>query len=173
MKTLLQYRRFGSHQRVLLPLLMVIGLSSWTIAGDFGPAAGNAWSATGSMQDERWWFTMTTLMNGKVLAAAGYSYETYDLATAELYDSTTGTWSPTGSLRNARFSHTATLLRDGRVIVAGGYNGLESMRSVEIYDPSRGRWARTGSLNLGREERMAFLLRDGRVRVAGGYAYTS
>ena len=56
------------------------------------------------MQDERWWFTMTTLLNGKVLAAAGYSYETYDLASAELYNPTTGTWSPTGSMRNARFS---------------------------------------------------------------------
>src|SRR5438477_10220973 len=173
MKNLAICHRLGSDPRILLPLLMVSVMSSSGAAGESASVSAGAWSATGSMQDERWWFTMTTLLNGKVLAAAGYSYETYDLATAELYDSTTGTWSPTGSLRNARFSHTATLLLDGRVIVAGGYNGLESMRSVEIYDPSRGRWARTGSLNLGREERMAFLLRDGRVRVAGGYAYTS
>jgi hypothetical protein len=29
------------------------------------------------MQDDRWWFTLTTLSDGKVLAAAGYSYETF------------------------------------------------------------------------------------------------
>jgi len=114
---------------------------------------------------------MTTLLNGKVLAAAGYSYETYDLASAELYDRTTGAWSPTGSLRNARFSHTATLLLDGRVVVAGGYNGDISMTSTEIYVPNRGRWIRTGSLNIGREEHMATLLQDGKVLVTGGSGF--
>jgi N-acetylneuraminic acid mutarotase len=99
----------------------------------------------------------------------GYSYETYDLATAELYNPTTRTWSPTGSLKNARFSHTATLLLDGRVLLAGGYNGLESMTSVEIYDPRRDRWTTTGSLHVGREEHMATLLQDGKVLVTGGY----
>ena len=148
----------------------VSGMSSWSGAGESAHGPAGAWSATGSMQDERWWFTTTTLLNGKVLAAAGYSYKTYDLASAELYDSTTGTWSPTGSFKNARFSHTATLLLDGRVLVAGGYNGLESMTSVEIYDPRRGRWTRTGSLHVGREEHMATLLQDGKVLVTGGDA---
>jgi len=72
-------------------------MSTWSAAGERASDSAGAWSATGSLRDERWWFTMTTLLNGKVLAAAGYSYETYDLATAELYDSATRTWSPTGS----------------------------------------------------------------------------
>ena len=139
MKTVMKYRRLGCDPRILLPVLMFPLISSWTAAGEIAAGPAGAWSATGSMQDERWWFTMTTLLNGKVLAAAGYSYDTYDLASAELYDSATGTWSPTGSVKNARFSHTATLLLDGRVLVAGGYNGLESMTSAEIYDPNRGR----------------------------------
>jgi hypothetical protein len=119
MKILLPYHRLGISSRILLPFLLVIGLSPWTLGGDLTDQPKGAWTATGSMEDERWWFTMTTLFNGKVLAAAGYSYKTYDLASAELYDPATGTWSSTGSLRNARFSHTATLLRDGRVLVAG------------------------------------------------------
>ena len=130
--------RLGTPARILLPLLIASFMSDWSAAGEIAsPSAGN-WNATGSMQDERWWFTMTTLLNGKVLAAAGYSYEAYDLASAELYNPATGTWSRTGKMRNARFSHTATRLLDGRVLVAGGYNGEVSMTSVEIYDPKRG-----------------------------------
>src|SRR3954453_12369271 len=110
MKILLPYQRLGSNPRILLPFLLVIGLSSWALGGDRAAQPRGAWTATGSMAEERWWFSMTTLFNGKVLTAAGYSYKTYDLASAELYDPTTGTWSSTGSLSNARFSHTATLL---------------------------------------------------------------
>src|SRR5436853_1697548 len=100
----------ASHVRILLPRLINSFMSGWSAAGEIAfPSAGN-WNTAGSIQDERWWFTLTTLLNGKVLAAAGYSYETYDLASAELYNPTTGTWSPTGSMRNARFS---PAVRDG------------------------------------------------------------
>ena len=44
------------------------------------------------MAYERYWFTATTLLNGHVLVTGGYSYESYDRATAELYDGTTGHW---------------------------------------------------------------------------------
>src|SRR5438552_11611362 len=123
MKNLAICHRLGSHLRLLLPLLIVSVMSSSGAAGESASDSAGAWSATGSMQDERWWFTMTTLLNGKVLAAAGYSYETYDLATAELYDSATGTWSRTGSLRNARFSHTATLRSEERRVGKEGRSG--------------------------------------------------
>jgi hypothetical protein len=42
------------------------------------PLAG-VWSAAGPMEYERYWFTATTLLNGRVLVTGGYSYEFYDL----------------------------------------------------------------------------------------------
>ena len=53
--------------------------------------------------------TATLLPNGQVLVVGGYNNSKGSLASAELYDPTTGNWSDTGSLANARSGHTATL----------------------------------------------------------------
>ncbi len=54
---------------------------------------------------------MTLLATGKVLVTGGRSTTgTTGLATAELYDRTTGTWSSTGSMTGGRFLHRATQL---------------------------------------------------------------
>ena len=133
------------------------------------PAPGRGvWSAVGAMEYERDWFTATTLRNGRVLVAGGYSYETYTVTDAELFDSTTRSWTETGEMHFGRYSHTATLLANGRVLVAGGYDGDE-MSSAEIYNPAVGTWSNTGSLSVAREQHAATLLQDGRVLVVGGY----
>ena len=85
---------------------------------------------TGSLNIARGNHTATLLPNGKLLVAGGYT-GAY-LASAELYDPTTGTWSVTGSLNTARGNHTATLLPSGKVLVAGGYNG-GYLTSAELY----------------------------------------
>ena len=57
------------------------------------------WTTTGSMGTARQDHTMTLLANGKVLVTGGRSTTgTTGLATAELYDRTTGTWSSTASM---------------------------------------------------------------------------
>src|SRR5262249_33981129 len=113
-----------------------------------------AWISTGSMLAPRYQHTATLLSNGQVLVVGGEDPRTFEpLASAELYDPTTGTWTPTDSLSAAGYSHTATLLPNGMVLVVGGWNhGLGYLSSAELYDPVAGIWRRTGSLITRRYE---------------------
>jgi hypothetical protein len=129
------------------------------------PPAAQGAGSPGSLSTARYGHTSTLLSNGKVLVAGG-SNGSY-LASAELYDPTSGTWAATGSLNTARQMHTATLLSNGKVLVAGGFNG-GTLASAELYDPASGTWAATGSLNTARWIHTATLLSNGKVLVAGG-----
>ena len=102
-----------------------------------------------------------------MLVAGGYNDNSAYLASAELYDPSTGTWTATGNLNIARFGHTATLLANGEVLVAGGYDS-RYLTSAELYDPATGTWTLTGRLNTARLAHTAALLPGGEVLVAGG-----
>lgn len=167
----------------LLPDGDVLVAGGGTAAAELYHPKSGTWSATGSMSTSRTDATATLLPDGDVLVAGGCCqpgnpYE--NLATAELYDPTTGTWSLTGSLNVPRAGATATLLQNGQVLVAGGAcNGtnygcdagsyLVNLRSAELYNPSTGTWAMTGSMRFGRELQTATLLPSGEVLVAGGF----
>jgi hypothetical protein len=87
--------------------------------------------------------TATLLPDGRVLVTGGEG----GLASAELYDPSSGTWTATGDMIEGHSDHTATLLADGTVLVASGYSriGLPASRrsagstdqlaSAELYDP--------------------------------------
>ena len=132
------------------------------------------WAATGSMKSPRTLHGAVLLPSGKVLVVGGRAIEdTGDpLASAELFDPTSGTWKPTGAMSIERQNHTVTLLRDGKVLVAGGKNGNSGGKkffaSAEIYDPQTETWAATGPMAHDRSQFTATLLGDGRVLVAGG-----
>jgi hypothetical protein len=78
------------------------------------------------------------------------------LATAELFDPSTGQWSATGSMHFARAGAAAATLPDGRILVVGpssSGNGSGDARmdpraydTAEVYDPATGRFSPVGSL---------------------------
>jgi len=144
------------------------------------PSAGApAWTATGGMIEDRFQDTATLLPDGRVLVAGGV-HATKDpqgvLASAELYDPSSGSWTATGNMPTPRQFHTATLLPDGKVLVAGGtgsnnVTGSNSaLASAELYDPRSGSWTATGNMVTPRMFQTATLLPDGMVLVAGGTA---
>lgn len=105
----------------------------------YDPASGT-FHAIASMTTAREWHTATTLGDDRVLivggAEGGSSVGISVLATAEIYDPSTGKFTATGTMKTARYSHTATLLNTGQVVVAGGVG----MNSLEVYWPDTGKF---------------------------------
>jgi len=141
---------------------------------DLYDPATKKWSATGTMSVSREDHSTSLLGNGQVLVAGGSTvdFNGITVASAELYDSTTGAWTVTGSMLQGRESFTATLLQNGQVLVAGGdyYDGINAgdLSECELYDPTLGTWSVTGSMATPRDGESAVLLADGRVLTAGG-----
>ena len=127
----------------------------------------HGFKATGSMGTMRVGATATLLNDGKVLVTGGENAPQPPLATAELFDPTTGTFTPTGSMGTARVYHTATLLKDGKVLVTGGFDANGNvLTTAELYDPTTGAFAPTGSMQTGYQA--ATLLNNGKVLMTGG-----
>jgi len=128
----------------------------------YDPESGT-FAVTGEMACPRVWHTLTVLPDGTVLAAGGetdncsngFCVFAGSVASAELYDPSTGAFVATGDMTAAREGHTATPLSDGTVLIAGGlaYGGIGvffgSTATAERYipaaqSPGLGRFARSG-----------------------------
>jgi hypothetical protein len=126
---------------------------------------------TGSLYTARSGQSATLLQNGNVLLAAGQNDNTQNygyLASAELYNPSTGKFSITGSLNTPRFLHRAHLLSSGQVLIVAG-NHFGSIASAELYDASNGTFSVTASLNTPRQGHASALLTNGQVLAVGGY----
>jgi Galactose oxidase, central domain len=127
-------------------------------------------TSTGSMTIGRAGHAAVLLRDGKVLVVGGWGYEEGHrggLASAELYDPSTGMFTPTGTMTTPRWGPTATLLADGRVLVAGGLR----LNSAELYDPATGTFSATGDMTSLRYGHAAILLPNGKVLIAGGLSF--
>jgi hypothetical protein len=129
----------------------------------------HGFKATGSMAAPRTSHTATLLNTGKVLVAGGTDGSGNPIATAELYDPTTGSFSPTGSMATARAHFAATLLPSGKVLVTGGLDTAGNpLATAELYDPSAGTFSpTTGNMQFVHASHTATLLSTGKVLVAG------
>lgn len=154
---------------VVLAVLVVLGGAQLGLAPlASAVAAPGGWSATGSLQDARASQTATRLFGGKVLVAGGIRAG-QALASAELYDPSSGVWTTTTALAVARASHSATSLPDGRVVVVGGAGSDgKPLASTEIYAPQTGTWSASGALATARASHTATLLSSGKILVVGG-----
>jgi HYR domain-containing protein/galactose oxidase-like protein len=147
------------------------------IAAPTGGAAstGGSFGPTGAMLQARSNHAATLLPDGKVLVVGGQGpigggYFAF-LASAELYDSTTGQWTSTGGLSTAHTAPTATLLANGKVLVTGGFGGQglsNPIADAELYDPQTATFTPTGSMIVPRFGHTATLLSNGRVLITGG-----
>src|SRR5258708_6314357 len=128
--------------------------------------ASGTFTAVGSMNDARQFFTATRLADGSVLVAGGLGKAGY-LDSAEPYDPLTQTFKYTGSMSIRRDLHVSTLLADGRVLVTGGISqkgrNSRTVAAAEIFDPRKGKFAPTGSMAVPRAQHTATLLNNGKV----------
>jgi N-acetylneuraminic acid mutarotase len=135
----------------------------------------NTWSTTGSMANDRDYFGLAMLPDGKVLAAGGGNNNSppgnHD-DSAELYDPGSGTWAAAGTMSTVRVGQTSTLLGNGTVLVAGGTDGPSALAGAEVYNPFAlpfaDPWSAAGTMAVARTSHTATLLPDGEVLVVGG-----
>ena len=121
----------GDHALAVLDdgrVLVVGGLGDvdyLPVAQLWDPATG-AFSATGSLAHPRANPIVTTLADGRVLVAGGTSSGSGgdpNVATAEIYDPSSGTFSDAGDMITPRSGVFAVRLQDGSVLFAGGWAG--------------------------------------------------
>ena len=146
----------------------------------YDPATG-LWSVSGDMSTKRWGFTITTLSNGKVLAAGGANAgtECEFSPTYDLFDPATGLWTNAGVMKVHRGFYRSITAADGRVLFLGGEIAAPGKQcatttaSVEAFDPATNSFTTLGSLVLDRSGQAVALLPGGQVLVAGGGRFVS
>lgn len=157
------------HKSFRLCILVSLLLALLTVQP--ASAIAGVWNATDSLSTARWYHSVTSLANGKVLAAGGYNSGNTSLKSAEVYDPAARSWSVTGSMAVARRFHSATLLlHTDNILVAGGVNTSTQtpVAAAELYNPTSGAWTSAGSMGTGRFHHTATLLANGKVLVSGG-----
>ena len=143
----------------------------------FDPATGT-FVATGSMTTGRENARAIRLADGRVLVLGGDRGSPEDrwaavpvpaLASAEVFDPTTGQFSAVGSMHDARTNFATSLLADGEVLVAGGTGADASeLDTGELFDPATGQFGQVGRMYERRSGPALIPMAGGQVLVVGG-----
>ena len=168
------------HTATLLPDGKVLvaggsGASSGYLASAelYTPDKGT-FASTGQMSNPRSYATANLLASGQILVAWWLNFTNSPprgyVATADLWDPSTGLFTPTGSLFYGRCSHTSASLLNGNVLIVGGEADAGPTLYSELYDPSTKAFSVSGSLAEERYRHTTTRLSDGSVLVAGGIA---
>ena len=155
--------------------LLVILASSILIGSRLTRTVDDSLGPLGLLRGSDSTSSATLLADGRVLIVTGTwrGMGGTAIATATVWDPSTGMSSELDPPRDPRVNPTATLLLDGRVLVIGGFGGPYAYRgtevaTAEVWDPATEAFTPTGSMADGRVGHTATLLTDGRVLVIGG-----
>ena len=137
------------------------GASNGIVAGSVG--------TTSAMSAARAAHTATTLRDGRVLVAGGFTGQESAVAGAEIYDPTRRRFAALPRMGTLRHSHTATSLPNGKVLIVGGFTaGSTVIAAAELFDPATNRFTPAGALGAARAGHIAVALANGKVLIAGG-----
>lgn len=134
-------------------------------------AYGNGtWIGTDPLPVARWATASVLLHDGRIMVVGGATgTSSFDaVASATIFDPSSGHWSAVTDMLQPRAYAMAVTLADGSVLVAGGSRNGQPLDTAELYNPDNGTWVATGRLNLPRTQGTLTLLGDGRVLAAGG-----
>lgn len=167
----------GASSTVLPDGRVLIASGEWMGMGTEVGAGTDVWdpvegrAATGTPSVGRVMSAATLLLDGRVLVTGGfggpYAYASSAVASAEIWDPSSGTFSTTGSMANERVGHAATLLPDGRVLVIGGVGPQGWLTSAEIWDVATAGFTPAGDFAGPEGVDTATLLPSGDVLVLG------
>jgi len=105
----------------------------------YDPVSGT-FAAAADMAEARGAHTASTLSDGRVLVAGGFTafpFTGQTLASAEIYDPVAGSFATTHGMGTARGRHMAASLPSGDVVVAGGLGSCcSTLSTAELFSPT-------------------------------------
>ena len=127
----------------------------------------NRWTVQPDLNGNRWYPTMVTLPDGRVLAIGGGNERNPERSTtSELMDPTTMSWTPAGDIALGNEVSPIVVLRDGDVLM--------THRPPQLFDPSTRAWRSARDFEQGNRmpngdhsDHELMLLPDGRVAAIG------